>query len=383
MAKSKSLIIVQEYLPAYRVGFFSSLIDVLAQSGIECRVAAGTPQGEQSIRDDAVTKDWVVPIRQRRIRVGGRTLRLGGAGKSWAGSDGVIVSHLGSSVDTYRAILGARRSPLRVGLWGHLDSYVFGSHPLDRALERWQLRHADHVFAYTPSGTAYAASLGIPSERLTTVMNSVDTRATAQAKSSLSQAEVAEFMSRYGLKRGRVLGFIGGLDESKRIKFLAAALDRLWATDPDVRLVVGGAGSQAGLLNASVARGQTIRLGRVGPKGLALIGGAASALLMPGRIGLVAVDALLLGVPVLTTNWRYHSAEAEYLKEGESRFTSSNDVESFVKLIHAHLTVVATGTAISSPRSWPHPTIESMVSNFTKGVHQMFKLPGRSFGSSR
>lgn len=160
MAETKSLIIVQPYLPTYRLVFFSRLIDVLKQSNIRCQVAAAAPSEHQTDRGDAATADWLIPVHHRRLRVGGRTLTLGGAAKSWARADGVIVGHLGSSVDTYRAILDSKRPRrrLRVGLWGHLESYVGDSHPLDAAAERWQLRQADHVFAYSASGAAFAAT---------------------------------------------------------------------------------------------------------------------------------------------------------------------------------------------------------------------------------
>jgi glycosyltransferase involved in cell wall biosynthesis len=371
MPETRSLVITQPYVPKYRVGFFTRLIEKLEQSDIQCRVAAATPGGEQADRGDAVAADWIIPIRQRLLHVRGRTLTLGGAARTWSGADAVIVGHMGSSVDTYRAILGAQRGLFRVGLWGHIKSYVADSHPLDAALERWQLRRADHVFAYSPSGSEYAASIGVPPHRLTTVMNSVDTNALATAKDSLMESDAREFADLHGLKPGRTLGFIGGLDESKRIAFLADALEHLWATNPDVRLVVGGNGTQAGLLDTSVARGQTIRLGYVGPTQQALIGRVASALVMPGRIGLVAVDALLLQIPILTTDWPYHSAEAEYLLEGRSRFTSANTVEAFVRQTRSFLASTTGKTIPQTSARWPYPTIDSMVSNFADGVQRM------------
>jgi glycosyltransferase involved in cell wall biosynthesis len=373
MAETKSLIIVQPYLPKYRLAFFSRLIDVLKQSDIRCQVAAAAPSEHQTDRADADGADWLIPVHHRRLRIGARTLTLGGAAKSWAGADGVIVGHLGSSVDTYRAILDSKRPRrrLRVGLWGHIDSYVADSHPLDAAAERWQLRQADHVFAYSASGAAFAATAGVPADRLTTVMNTVDTQALAEVSQSLTDSAVADYMSRHRLKPGRTLGFFGGLDESKRISFLAEALERLWATDPDLRVVVGGEGSQSSLLDVSISRGQTVRIGYATPYEQAMIGRVASALLMPGRIGLVAVDALVLGIPILTTDWPYHSAEAEYLTEGESRYTSRNDVDSYVALVKNFMLSPGNGINNSSGSSWNYPTIDNMVANFSSGVLAM------------
>lgn len=202
-------------------------------------------------------------------------------------------------------------------------------------------------------------------------MNTVDTRTLAEVSQGLTDSAVEDYMSRHGLKQGRTLGFIGGLDESKRISFIADALDRLWATDPDLRFVVGGEGSQSNLLDVSHSRGQTIRIGYATPYEQAMIGRVASALLMPGRIGLVAVEALLLGIPILTTDWPYHSAEAEYLTEGESRYTSGNDVDSYVALVQQFMRSPGNGRNSSVRSSWAYPTIDNMVANFSAGVLTM------------
>ena len=42
---TSDVVIVQPYLPAYRVPLFQSLVDILKRDGIECRVAASHPPG--------------------------------------------------------------------------------------------------------------------------------------------------------------------------------------------------------------------------------------------------------------------------------------------------------------------------------------------------
>jgi glycosyltransferase involved in cell wall biosynthesis len=283
----------------------------------------------------------------------------------------VVVGHLGSSLDTYRAIFDAERRRIKVGVWGHIKSYVNDGHPLDLALERWQLRHVDHVFAYTPGGHDYAVAAGVDPLRVTTVMNATDTSRLELARDSVSNAEVLSFMSAHNLKWGRTLGYVGGLDSSKRIDFLAAALDRLWVSDPDIRIVVGGQGSDAAMLDRARLRGQVIMLGYVAVDEQALISRVASALLMPGRIGLVAVDALVLGIPVLTTAWPYHAPEHEYLVERQSQFTSPNNLASYVGLILDFLSSRSAGGPPQFAPAWTYPTIESMVENFGSGVLKM------------
>jgi glycosyltransferase involved in cell wall biosynthesis len=369
--KRQSVVIVQPYLPAYRVEFFSRLIDALDKDDIDCIVAAAEPSQEQKARGDSVREEWVRPFRQRSLKFAGKTIGLGGARRSWTDADAVVIGHLGSSVDTYLAVWDSMRGRIKVGLWGHIKSYVNDGFPLDIALERWQLRRAGHVFAYVPSGRDFAVSAGVEPRRITTVMNTVDTSRLAEARDSLGSQTVTEFAQKHELVRGRVLGYIGGLDESKRIDFLASALENLWATDPDVRVLVGGQGVQSDLLKAAVARGQVIMMGYVKAKEQALIGSLSTAFVMPGRVGLVAVDALVLGVPILTTNWKYHAPEFEYLIEGVTRFTAEDDAIAFADLMRFILQSPQIKSMTQGKIPAQHPSIEDMVANFRVGVLQL------------
>lgn len=46
---------------------------------------------------------------------------------------------------------------------------------------------------------------------------------------------------------------------------------------------------------------------------LATLGKIAQVCVMPGRVGLVAVDAMTLGLPIITTDWPFHAPERDYL----------------------------------------------------------------------
>jgi glycosyltransferase involved in cell wall biosynthesis len=369
--KRRSVVIVQPYVPKYRSDFFCKLISNLNDDQIDCVVAASSPIGAQAERSDSIDAEWIRRYKARQLSTGGITVGLGGSRKLWRDADGVIVGHLGSSLDTYLAIRDARRGRLKVGLWGHIKPYVQAGNPIDLALERWQLRQADHVFAYAPGGKNYALAAGVPGQKVTTVMNATDTSKLATAKESLRDEHVTEFMALHGLRRQRTLAYVGGLDSSKRIDFLSSALNQLWTSQPDVRVLIGGKGSDAHLLQSSVDRGQSIMLGYVGPSELATIGSVSCGLLSPGRIGLIAVDALVLGVPLLTTDWPFHAPEAEFLVEGQSRLTSANNVASYVGLIESFLRTLPAHAPETPSTQWSYPTIDGMVENFATGITKM------------
>jgi glycosyltransferase involved in cell wall biosynthesis len=42
-------------------------------------------------------------------------------------------------------------------------------------------------------------------------------------------------------------------------------------------------------------------------------------------VGLVAVDSFAMGVPIITSTWRYHAPEFEYLVDGENALVTSED----------------------------------------------------------
>lgn len=359
----KKLVIVQPYVPEYRVAFFTRLIAELARVGIDCVIAAGEPVGSAASRGDSADAPWIVRIPTRSVKVGSRRLTLGGSRTAWKDADAVIVGHLGSSLDTYLALWDSVRDKRRTAVWGHIRSFIGPPNQIDVLLERWQLRHSDHVFAYTPSGADYAAEAGVDPARITTIMNTIDTDSLYEAVLELGGEEVERFGTRHHLVAGRVVAYIGAIDSTKRIGFLVAALDELWVRRPDVRVLIGGSGEDEFRFEDAVARGQAILLGYVDDLAKALIGKWASALLVPGRVGLIAVDALVLGVPVISTDWPFHAPEAEYLERGVTRFDAPDEPARYAAFVDDFLSSTRTHAS-----QHDYPSIDGMVERFLRGV---------------
>lgn len=356
--------IVQPYVPTYRVAFFEGLRRRLAEQGVELMVIADDPDGSESGRNDAATLPWVQHFSQRKVRIGRRSVRLGTAYSRWKDCDAVVVGHLGSSVDTNLALALSAMGGIKVGVWGHIGSYVDDAHPLDAFVERWQVRRAGQVFAYTPGGGRLAVELGASPAHVTTVMNTIDTTALEAAVEAMDDDDSAlEALGLPGVvDREKTFCFIGGLDSSKRIRFLAEALERLWSLDSGIKVLVAGRGADDALLDRAVERGQVTLLGYADERIKAALGRTTRGILMPGRIGLIAVDALVLGLPVLTTSWRYHAPEWEYLAEGESLLRSADSPEAYAELILSE-----TRCAIRPvPREYPR--LDGMIENFASGV---------------
>jgi len=377
----RRLIIVQPYVPRYRESFFGELIERLHQEGIDCKIAAPLVGDSAKARADSATGKWIVECDQHELRIGRRRLVLGGSASTWKQADGVILGSQGTSIDVYRAI--ARRSTgrrIKVGLWGHIKDYVNPSHPLDRALEKWQLKRADHVFAYTPGGADYARAIGVVPERISVVMNSTDTDALQGAIERLDSKAVSGFRSQHGLTTSKIFGYLGGLDRAKRIDFLVDFLDELWIIDREIKLLIGGRGEDEHLLDNAIARGQAISLGYADANIQAIMSDLVKAIVMPGRIGLIAVDALTMRVPIITTDWPFHAPEAEYLTEGSSRFNAPNDPHGFAAFVAEF--AKRSDSRIPSFIPAEAPTLKRMVDNYASGVIEMFHAPQRQWSRS-
>jgi hypothetical protein len=102
-------------------------------------------------------------------------------------------------------------------------------------------------------------------------------------------------------------------------------------------------------------------------------------LLMPGRVGLVAVDSFALQTPIITTRWPYHSAEVEYLEDGVNARFSGNSTPEFADTIEQvlrardDLRILKAACASATARY----SLESMVSNFAGGVVAALNAPAR------
>ena len=369
---NRRLAIVQDYVPQYRVGFFSRLVVRLRASGIECVVVAGPPPRASEGRHDRTSPaDWVREVgRPWEFPSAGRGPRIFGYGtdRYWRDCDGVIMGLRGAAIDLHLEILRKRFTHRRLGVWGHLSRFVNPPNPLDIKLERWQMAKCDHVFAYTDQGRRVAIASGISSEKVTSVMNSLDVSELIGPE--VTPDEFESFVSEHSLPLGKTFAFIGGVDESKRVAFLAEVLDLVWRADPEVKLLLAGRGDQETFLRRAILRGQVVPLGYVGARVKALSMKASQALVNPGRIGLIAVESLAVGIPILATEWDFHAPEFDYLEVGRDVLISRNDPSSFAELV-----IQKTNTGNEAPLhvGKSYPTIGDMVSRFASGVEAMFR----------
>jgi glycosyltransferase involved in cell wall biosynthesis len=327
-------LIVQEYVPDYRVAFFTRLRDELERSSIRLVVAAGAAAGEQANRaDDAgAAADFVVRVRTRQLRVGGTTLSLRSLDHLARESDLVIAEQAVRHLDIYRFLL--RPQGLRVALWGHGRNYVSAQTRIENRIKRLLTLRASWFFAYTPGGAEAVVASGFPPQRVTVVQNSIDTSSLRKLVSAVTVDERTELESVMNVSPGTTCLFVGALDSSKRLDFLFAACRIAYERLPEFALIVAGDGPRRAMVEETATQEPWLRyFGRASPSEKARLAAVSTALLMPGRVGLVAVDSFALETPIFTTDWPWHAPEFEYLRAGENAVITADDVGAYSEAI--------------------------------------------------
>lgn len=328
------VVIVQEYVPSYRQPFFEALISKGRSRGLDIVVAAGQPNRSQSVRGDATKADFVHPIKQWETNLVGKRFVVRVLGPLIKSADLVILEQARRNLDAYRMV-GRRKKPYRVALWGHGRDYVKDTSRLEVLLQRFLAVNCDWFFAYTNGGADHAIQLGVPQDRITIVRNSVDTRSIDSEAADVTENDLENYRRRLGLTE-KVAVFVGGLDASKRIPFLLEAAKIAYSNDQDFRLLVVGDGDDRDLVERAAQECDGIVY--AGPlfgrdKILALL--ASQLIAMPGRVGLVAVDSFAAGRPIVTTQWPWHAPEFEYLSDGVDSLVTEDDTISFAKALRA------------------------------------------------
>jgi glycosyltransferase involved in cell wall biosynthesis len=300
--RPRQILVVQEEVPAYRVPFFDQLDASLRGHGVELTVTAQAA--------DDVRSDWFAPTPLQTWRRGGRAITRHRLPGSLAEYDLVVIEQANRHAALYRLLAQRALHGTRMALWGHGANLQAGSGPVPTILEgfkRTYSRLPDWWFAYTAGSAARVAALGFPRDRITVVANSIDTSAHEHARAR-------------GISREPDLtAFVGTLHRHKRLDFLIKAADEVHMRRPGFRLLIAGDGPDAERLRAVYwPRHHVQFLGRTTAVDTADLLARSQLLLMPGLVGLVAVDSMAAGCPIVTTHDGLHSPEIEYLRDGRN-----------------------------------------------------------------
>lgn len=366
--KSATVVIAQRQIPHYRVPFLTTLRALLANEGLELRLLTGDYYENHLIPGD-LQGALVLPTR----RFG--PFLWNGFTRHCRDADLVIIPQQIKQLDLYMLWLRRRfRGKPLLALWGHGKNFQCGTQGgVRESVKRFISKRVDWWFAYNDLSARVVSDLGFPGNRITSVGNSIDSKTLGLMRENLDPESVARVRDELNLKSENVGIYSGGLYTEKRIGFLLAAADRIRAGIPDFELIVIGDGSERGLVETAARdRGWIHLLGRRSGDEVMPHWALSKVLLMPGLVGLVIVDSFALGVPIVTTDYPYHSPEIDYLRDGINGLRvecgDSPDVyaDKVIDLLRRPDELMRLRQAALA--SAGEHTIEAMAANFAEGI---------------
>ena len=366
-----TVLIIQEHMPGFRVPFYERLREILEEQGVWLRLVYAPNQRNTFLKGSL---SWAEPVPIRWMGPLGWQPVLG----MCRNSDLVVIQQetkylLNPVLQVWRKLGGPK-----LAYWGHGRNFqARNPHSREERVKSLMARHVDWWFAYNDLSAAAVEATGFPKEKITSVGNAVDTTGMKNRLRELGSNEIQRLREECGVHSDNVAVYTGGLYASKRISFLLEAARKVREAVPDFELLVIGDGPERAKVAEAARHDPWIH--ELGPKNdhdKVPYWAMAKMLLMPGLVGLVVVDSFALGVPLVTTDYPFHSPEIDYLKDGvNGRVVRCGDdssayAEAILKLFLApdELRSLSEGALRSSELH----TIENMAANFADGVMRCF-----------
>lgn len=380
-AEGATVAIVYRSLPQYRVAFYDGLRRLLQGHGVRLRLLVGQPDPSLAERRDTASVGWAETHTSRYLEFRGRQLVWQPVLRELRACDLVIVEQASKLLLNYPLVGWRRIGGPKLALWGHGQNLdVHAASPTAERLKRWLADQSDWWFCYTEGTARLVESFGVDRRKMTVVQNTTDTESLRRARQAMSAEDVATVRTELGIGDGPVAVSIGSIYPTKRPEFLLEAADHLRRISPGFELIVIGDGPDRHLLDTAMSSRPWLHvLGAIHGDDLARLASPASVLLNPGLVGLTIVDALALGLPMVTCDVPYHSPEVEYLKHGINGLMLAGDVtpERYAREVAgllddrnelAHLSCNAAEAAMRY-------TMDEMVERFADGILAALAAP--------
>lgn len=375
----KRVAIVQPWLPEYRKAFYELLQTEARAAGIVVDIFVGETPPEWRARGDTLTLSSVATLPTKRIRIGRRHLLYKSPKLIASGDyDLVVLEFAVRNLESYLLLMRLGRK--RIAFWGHGKTYTKDIPAIQERLKFWLVKRGKWFLSYTQGGANAVIEQGFPAEYTTVLNNSIDTKELREQLTDVSDQSLRIFADVHGLL-GHTALYLGALDTYKRIRMLLDAAERAHELDPSFRLLIAGNGDDRPMVEGFCkAHPWAVYIGAVTGREKALALRASQAIAIPGAIGLLALDSLVSGVPIVTTSFAHHGPEFEYLSPGDTVEVSPDDPDAFATALVRFLydsdkrhRMAERCIAVSQQYS-----TEQMVSRFVIGLQGALAVPGGS-----
>jgi glycosyltransferase involved in cell wall biosynthesis len=373
----RKVVVFQHRLYHYKAPLFDLLRQSCARAGIQMSLVHGRATRREALRKDEGHLPWTHKVENRVWEVGERDIIWQPFPRALRDAELLVIMQENRILSNYPLLLGRMLGGPKVAYWGH-GANLQSNAP--RGLrERWKrlmLTRVDWWFAYTEKTVEIVARGGFPRERITCLDNAIDNEGFRRDLTEVTEDQLQQLRREIG---GSMIAlFCGSLYPEKRLDFMVAAADRIFAEVPDFRLVVIGDGPSAGdVFEAAKSRPWMKCVGiRKGLEKAAYFR-LASVVFNPGAVGLHVLDAFCSGIPMITTEESQHGPEIAYLKDGYNGIITSGSSEVYARKVIDLLTHRAKyeDLCAGARASAEHYTLENMVERFVEGMQRCLESP--------
>lgn len=376
----------QGFIPVYRVRLFEMLNSV---TGDDYVIFHGDPP--RGVGHQAVAGPFQFP----NVRVDNREIAIGRSSLIYqpvlqairrGGFDALIVGHEFKFVASMLLFAWFKAMGRPALLWGHGLHRPNALWPA-RASSRLLARAADAYLVYTPRGREKLAAAGVDADRIFVARNTLDITAQQHAMRRLDGATTDGIRSRFGLRTdSRVLLSIGRLIPRKAVDALIAAT-RMLNADPTltpIEVVVAGDGPERNRLEAEAQDLRNLRFlgNRYDPDEVAALMKVATAVVLPGTVGLAVNHAFACGRPVVTRQNPLHPPEIEYIEPDRNGLVAGPGVDDLADALSRLLRddALQQRLAAGAAATGQTLTLDHTVSQFDAAVRFALDLRRRTDG---
>jgi glycosyltransferase involved in cell wall biosynthesis len=290
--KKISVVLIDEVMMHYRVDFHEQLRAKLKESGVDYNVVYSAADGDYTAKKDTVDLGFGKKVYKRKF--GPLVFQM--IPLSLLKSDLVIMVQGNRLFVNYLMIVVRRFFGNKWAFWGHGRNYQGNPNSLQ---EKWKKRfanRADWWFAYTNQVAMELTGGGFNSSKITSVQNTISS---------------SKRLNTYTKVPNKCI-YVGAMYLEKRIELLLESADLIKQQIPDFTLTLIGNGPDSKFIDARKSdyiEWLDVNFSDIKSKEL----GEASLFLLPGLVGLAAIDSFNSGTPIITCKDSKHSPEFSYL----------------------------------------------------------------------
>lgn len=368
------VVILQRILPHYRIPFFELLSSDLLKKKISLKVFYGQEYPGTVPRTVLSDRPWAEFRKNIYLKIEKFELVWQRLQPNDLDADLVIFEQANRILNNY-PLLFFKQKNRKTAFWGHGKNLQASSHGFLGAWKKAMLSRVDWWFAYTRISADAVVEAGFTAERITTVQNSKDVSNFVRAAASVGN--VRKIKQSLGIAGDNVCLYCGGLYKEKKLDFLLKAARKIKQSTPDFELIIIGAGKEETKIAAAAVQNKWIHY--EGPKygyDLAPYFLLSKALLLPGAVGLAAIDSFAAELPLITTKDQFHGPEIAYIESERNGIVVDFDADLYACAVSDYLQSASQQRRLREGcrQSAEKYTLENMINNFSEGIVKCLTL---------